>query len=406
MIETQKGIILVGIVFCLFITFNCPSASDYYVNSDTTHKNISDWMNNDAKKGDSLIFNTTHYNLSDTLIISKSVNVKSYKNTKINFILDRNMFYITASSVNFTNLRLKHVYNGEADEDNDDFYGMIVTDGSYKEPYKKINIKNIDINYQIKNYLMNSAIHINKWKGDVKNCNISTKGKLCGGIDVYNNWKGSIINSKIRTEGKYSLNTIMVSKWEGNIINSNISSFGPSSRAIDGDYWSGKIVRCKIYSFNTEKYPTYPLAAVYLPNSKGLIYKTTIKQPNAYAIMISDDVKINKCNLTSKKGLKKYYRCRPELTVYNVKKSKNMYYITIENHGDTDSKPCYISIKTGKIFKKVKIRSLMSYDDYQTVKVKLPTKYTNKYYTKYIKIDYYNQNKENNKKNNYYKFKF
>ena len=417
--KTQKGILLMGIVFCLLITLQGVSAADYYVNNDTTHKNISDWMKNSAKNGDNLIFNSSSYELTNTLVISKSVNIKSNKNTEINFYLDKNMFYITAKSVNFTNLRLKHVSEGK-DYSTSGKYGMIVAKGDFKQ----INIKNTNINFQINNdnlqvlfdrmpgyfppQIWFSAIKINNWKGNIQKCNISTKGELCSGIDV-ENWKGNIINSKIRTEGKNNyFTTIKVIKWKGNLINSSISSCGTSSNVIHGDFWTGKISDSKIYSIFTGKFQLSEiLTGIYLPNSKGLIEKSIIKYPYGYAVMISDNVKIEKSKLSSKKGFKKILRCRPDLMVNHVSKSKNTYDISLHNQGYGKSKPFNIIITTGtgKILKKVKIKSIMG-DRYEFVKIKLPMKYANKYYTKYIQFDNYKQNKKDFKDNYFYEFKF
>ena len=139
--KTRKKLIFVGIVFCLFILVNCASASDYYVNKDTTHKNITDWMKKDAKKGDNLRFNTSSYSLSDTLVISKSVNVKSYKNTKIYFNSSKNLFNVTSNDVNFTGLFLYHVPAEKINYSGSYIISAIATSDSIK----RLNLKNMNI---------------------------------------------------------------------------------------------------------------------------------------------------------------------------------------------------------------------------------------------------------------------
>jgi len=40
---------------CIFVFVSSASAADYYINNDTTHKDITNWMKNNAKSGDKLI---------------------------------------------------------------------------------------------------------------------------------------------------------------------------------------------------------------------------------------------------------------------------------------------------------------------------------------------------------------
>ena len=93
----------------------------------------------------------------------------------------------------------------------------------------------------------------------------------------------------------------------------------------------------------------------------------------------------------------------------SVKKSKKVYKISFSNVGDIKSKSCYLVITyKKKILKKVSVKSLniVLERPQKTVKIAIPSKYANKKYTKTAIIDYYDKNKENNKKNNKYKFKF
>ncbi len=72
-------------ILCLFMSILSVSATNYYVNNDTQQKDIEGWMKNKASTGDNLIFNTSTYELSDTLVVNKKINILSYKNTEINF---------------------------------------------------------------------------------------------------------------------------------------------------------------------------------------------------------------------------------------------------------------------------------------------------------------------------------
>ena len=122
--------------------------------------------------------------------------------------------------------------------------------------------------------------------------------------------------------------------------------------------------------------------------------------------MVSDNVKVTNSSLSSKKGLPKVYRYRPDLIIYNqISVSKNTYSFRIYNTGQINSKACTFALKVGTITKKATVKALSS-GKYTTIKIKLPSKYVGKKYTKSIKIDNYNVNKENNKKNNVGKFKF
>lgn len=89
------------------------SAADLVVNNNTTHKNIDDWMkDNTTVKGDNLVFNVTNYELTDTINVSKSINVKSNSKTQIIFNKNKNMFNITvnnADKINFSGLTLQQM---------------------------------------------------------------------------------------------------------------------------------------------------------------------------------------------------------------------------------------------------------------------------------------------------------
>ena len=65
-------------------------------------------------------------------------------------------------------------------------------------------------------------------------------------------------------------------------------------------------------------------------------------------------------------------------------------------------------MKIYSYIKKIQVKSLEGETDApgKTVKISIPNKYANKKYTKTAIINYYNVNKEYNRRNNYYNFKF
>ncbi|MCL2157337.1 MAG: hypothetical protein FWH54_04860 [Methanobrevibacter sp.] len=530
MFEARKGLIFVVIVFCLFIAVNSTSASNYYVNKDTSHKNITDWIKNDAKKGDNLIFNTSSYSLSNTLVISKSINIKSYKNTKINFNRSKSMFYVTVNSVNFSGLILNHkpLEKINYSYDPNDYYNSYnISSIKVFKSVKHVNFKNISIfaNINVKvlyipnvpyegddfiedSYyedLIYSGISIKEWKGNVKNCHLKiingrginalkwtgnltnstikttndsgirtngwignivnsnfeskgldvkclgiwgifngdiknskflVSGKYSTGIFIQLRWNGNFVNSVVKSKGKFSsglvtrfwTGTILKSKlsaygdsanslynwawWKINIKNSKFLSNGVGSTTIHSDYGTCKISKTRIYGYGSahKKYPKEIPSAIELFDSKGTISQSKIKQKSGYAIKVTDDVNVINCKITSKKGLEKIFRLRSDLKVINVSKSKNTYIITVDNIGQLSSKACYLSFKAKNVYKIAKISKIrlepMTDSIPSEIKITIPKKYANNHYTKTIKLDIYYQNKEYNKKNNLYKFKF
>ncbi|WP_054835056.1 hypothetical protein [Methanobrevibacter arboriphilus] len=109
MSKFAKLIIIMVAVFCLSMLMGSVSAADLTINSNTSYEDIDYWMNDyTTVKGNNLIFNVSNYELSDTLLISKSINIKSNKKTQINFNQNKNMFNITANEITFSGLVLNH----------------------------------------------------------------------------------------------------------------------------------------------------------------------------------------------------------------------------------------------------------------------------------------------------------
>ena len=396
MIILKKIMLMILLIFSLFTIISTVAAANYYVDSNTKHTDITNWMKKDAKKGDNLIFTGPKYDLTNTIVINKPINIKSENKTQINFKNEGDMFEVVVSGVNFDGLSLNH--NGKTDENS----AIYAFGGS-----KKINVRNTDI--KVDN-LYSSAIMVDNWQGNISNCKIDTGTNAWA---VYStNWVGNLVNSKISGYG-YSID---VYKWKGNIVNSEISStdFGGSINAI---YWSGKITKSKISCLGYDYGYDLGYSGVSLYNSKGTITNSTIKVKYGITLGVSDEVKVSNCSIISEKKHPKIFRYRPDLIIDSVKKSGNNYKIQFHNKGPVDSKPCTLVIKYGnKILKKVPIKKTQTLEHGQNnygrdvkvsiIKVVIPAKYANTKYTKTAIIDYYNVNKEYNKKNNQYKFKF
>ena len=388
----KKIVLLSFLVFSFFLIISSVAAANYYVNTSTKHSDIANWMKKDAKNGDNLIFTGSKYDLTDTIVVSKSVNIKSVNKTQINLKKSKNMFNVTVSGVNFDGLSLKL-----SCENYGDYGGVYVICAPYASgSSKKINIKNTDINTT--GY--SEAISIDNWYGNITNCKINMESNdYHVGIGGYK-WVGSIMNSKI-SAGK-RCTPIGFEQWNGNIVNSKIHSKFNSIGSIHR--WSGKITGSNLScpgDLNWE--------GVSLDNSKGTISNSTITVKRGIALGICDEVKVINCSITSGKNYSKIFRYRPDLFIGSVKKSGTTYNIYYDNIMFTDSKPCYLVVKCGDIIlKKIHVNSLKGeiMSPGKTVKVSIPDKYANTKYTKTAIIDYYNENKEYDRKNNYYNFKF
>ncbi len=386
----KKNIIfLVFLVFSVFILISSVSAANFYVNNGTTDKNINDWINKTAKTGDNLIFNTQSYDLTDRLNISKSINIKSYKNTQINFNKPDFMFFITAKKSTISGLTLNHNFEELQ------FFRIDTISGG-----NDIDIKNTIINT---NGPWSSCISL-YGKGNIINSTLNSKSR---GIDIVK-WNGNLSNLKINakdegiSESEYK--EYGRTYWYGNLINTSISS---GKDGIHLQEWKGKIINSKIYTNGSKS------NGINIKYSKGTISKTVVTSKNAYAAKIPNDVKIASSSFSSKKGLSIVYRYLTDLKISRATLSLDKsYHITVVNSGYSPSKSSYLVIKAGKVTKKVPIKSLEPYIPFAktkykiTVKITLPKKYISEKYLKIVKIDYYNKNKEINKKNNIKKFRF
>lgn len=396
---TTKGIIAI-VLFLFLISLSLPSvfASDLTVNSTTTDKDISDWMKSNATvKGDNLIFNTSKYNLNDSINVSKPINIKSNVKTQVSFSKNKNMFNITASGVSFSGLTLSHSGSGSFETLN----SIIFANGSSKT----INIK--DTTFILNgNYMV--AVGITNGKGDITNCNIVGKGTYNHGL-VAGNWTGKVYKSSFSMEKGFSSSIVVIGKlvanisytkinlhdgynslgifvgnWVGNLVNSNISSSGSYVYGVLTEKWTGKISGSKIYTNG------YGAVGVYSNSStKATIYKSTVSAKKGNAVIVSKYVKASSSTLVSAKGSPKVYVFGPYVEFYDVTNygtSRN-YYFKITNYGESTSKTSYLII-TAKGYKKVvKVKPIKA-GKYIKIKVVLPKKYSSSKYIKYAKIQY------------------
>lgn len=338
-----------------------------------------------------MIFNSSSYNLKNSLVISKSINIVSYKNTKINFNKNDDMIKIRANNVNITGLTLNH--NGEG-ESSGDSLSTIFASGSYK----KIDIKNTKIS--IKNSYC-TGVYIEKWIGSFINSSIKTNGNYYSRGILSRHWKGNLANNVISTKGDGSYGIYIKNKWIGNALNNRIFTYGRGATAISSENWQGKINNNRIYT-----YGSLYSDGINLKNSKGSIYKNVVKSKSYYAIRVSDNVKVTSSSLSSRKDLEKIYRYRPDLCIVgDIVKNKTTYSFKVKNIGSLSAKSCYIGIKVDKFLQKIKINSTKSFEVID-IKIDLPKKYATKKYVKTIKLDYYNKIKEISKTNNIHKFKY
>lgn len=374
MVKTKKLIIFLMLVSCFFIVISSASAADLHVKDKTTHKDITNWMKN-AKTGNNLIFDGSSYNLTDTVKINKAINVKSSKNTKINFNKNKPMFKITTSSkVTFSGLTLNYKGHGT----NKSGIGII----SSSQGVKKANFNKVNIN---------------------------SSGNYVAGIEILA-WEGSVSKSKINVNGAWGIG-ISSTQWKGNLVNSYVSVKGACSIAVYSTYWMGKVSGSKIYNKGPDGNPK-PIGAMFV-FAKGTISKCKIETPNGWALRLDKNVKVTGCTLKSSKELPKIYRFVPDLCLsqyyfkksgktysqYNITRSGNTYSITVSNSGLATSKACYLGIKIGSYVKTVKVKALNPTES-TIVKVTIPAKYISNKYVKTIKLDYYNKVKGEDKNNN------
>jgi len=387
------------------------SAENLTVNSNTSHKNITDWMNDATTvKGDNLIFNVSSYELSDTLVLSKHITIKSDKKTQISFNKNKNMFNLTANEISFSGLVLNH--NGKG------AYGTYVSTIFATVPEKTINIKDTSINLK-KDYSV--AVSIGNGKCNFINSQIIGNGIFNYGLVSYNltvNFqKSSVIFNKNQGYGFFVLNKltgdftntkivlqsasmgIFSLKWTGNFINSNITG-KTASYGIYVDKWNGKISGSKMILSGATS------AGLFSKNSKGTIFKSTIHAKKGIAASVSKDVIVSGSSIISKKGKPDVYYFGPRMTILKISSytKSRTYSFKIVNIGESKSKTSYLQISTGKFKKNVKVKGINA-NRIITVKTALPKTYSTSKYKKAVKMIFYNSaGKKESSKILYFKF--
>ncbi len=389
----KKMFLFLMLFACFFVLISSASAADYYVNNGTADKDINTWMKSKSTvKGNNLVFNVTKYELKDTLVINKAINVKSDQKTKIVFSKkNKDMFNASTSGISFTGINID--FNSQGTKKYKPTAIAIV--GSTKT----VNMKDVNVNVNNK---YAGAVGGDSWKGHITNCNFNVLKANSVGISI-SSWSGNLLNSKIITKAESS-NGIIANKWLGDMVDSTVSSYKKNSIAVYAYTWRGNIKNSKITNSGSTKYDPGFVAV----KSKGTIVNSTIKSSKSYAAMVSDSVKITKTSLTSGSKFAKVYRYRPELVFDNrISVSGSTYRFNVTNDGYYASKACHLGVKlsNGKVLKIVKVKAIGAGKSI-FVKVKIPSKYANTKYTKYAKIDYYNKVKEFFEKNNVIKFKF
>ncbi len=391
----KKILILSIMLIAIFgLSVGAVSSASFYVNKNTSHKDITDWINNKAVKADKLIFNTSSYDLNSTIVINKPIYVSSYKNTKVIMNSNTSMFDINTTAVSFIGLNL--INNGKTEYDEDYWPQISCAINGISGNYVKLNLKNTNITSSV-------GIDIYKIDGAISNSKITTQ--LTSIMTSY--WKGNLINSEIKSDltgiGAYKLDTHWNPdlKWAGNIINSNITS---RFESVYCGYWKGKISGSRIYSYGTSTNQKTP--ALVLGYSQGIITKSIARSNSANAIYIRKAVKITSNKLISKKGYSKVHYYLPDLRLGMNDNKNNYIYVQVENSGYENSKSSsYLVYKCGNTIKKAYIPPLKS-GKFVWVKINIPKSMYMKYKIVKFKVDYYNKVKEENEKNNYHTMTF
>jgi hypothetical protein len=351
---------------CFFLLISSASAADFNVNDKTTHKDIINWMKN-AKTGDNLIFSGSSYNLTNTINVNKGINIKSSKNTKINFNRNKVMFNVkTSNKVTFSGLTLNHNGRGK-------YIKPLSVISAPRNSINQINFNRVSINSD-KDYI--DGITIPHWIGSVSRSQININGHNSGGISS--------------------------EEWKGNLVNSRVSVKGDDAVSVYSRHWSGKLSGSKVY--NHGFYQSGRPIGVMLISAKGTISKCVVEVPNGAALRLDRNVKVGGSTLTSQKGTPKIYRFLPDLTLNLTKRSGNTYHIVVSNIDLGSSRSSHLGISIGKYVKTAKVKSLTSGES-TTVKVTMPSKYISRTHIKTAKIDYYNRVRETNKENNIINFR-
>jgi len=385
---------LLFILFLLMFVLSSVNAADFVVGPNTSFREINFWIkDNSTMKGDNLIFNSSSYKLEDTLIITKSINIKSDIKAQISYDGNREMFNIATDQVSFSGLILNHNGVGTSTK-----YVNCVYSAS---PSKIINFDSIVFNLN-GNYA--SAISTNLWKGNLNNSIINGNANYNFGI-ISDSWNGSVYNSSFSLNKKNSIGITIFIKWKGNFENSGIYTQGIKSGGIFANYWIGNSIKGSIINTGDNSVGIYlekwtgniietrvlsnsiNSKGVYAFYSKGIIHKSNIQAKKGNAIIISKRVIVTKTYALSKKGKPKIYVFGPRLEISKVKYKKKDFYAHTFNSGEFASKPARILLWVGpyKIF--IKLASVGPKQSVRT-KIPIPAKYLNSKYTKYLKIYY------------------
>ena len=382
--------------FLIVLTLGSVSAANLIVTENTTQNDINNWMkDNNTVKGDNLIFTSSKYDLNDTIVVSKSVNIKSNVKTSINFNKNKNMFNVTTSDkVCFSGLNLNHNGMGISKE-----VVRLIFSNNTKSI---VNIMNVNFNLNnrylagivIKNWKGNISGSIFKsiekgnigvgsanWTGNIYKTSISTPG---GAGIVVLNWKGNISNSKIYFSGKKSFGIGAVN-WTGNLYNSNILSVNKGF-GVFIDKWNGKVSNTII---NIKGSPSCGFLAN--KSSRGTIFNSKIYAKKGSAILITKNVKIIKIKALSASSIENILiigpRVYPESSQSYINSKSLLYKIKVSNFGESKSKTSYLTFKYGKYKKEIKIKALKPGKS-TIVKVLIPKSF--KTYKKRVTITYYN----------------
>jgi len=391
-----KILIITTFILSLLMLIGSVSAADLTVNSNTSHKDITDWMNSGTTvSGNNLIFNVSSYELSDTLLVSKSINIKSDKKTQINFKQNKNMFNISANQISFSGLVLNH--NGKG------VYGAPVSTILAPIPAKTITIRDTTINLRndysiaismgsgkcnfinsqiIGNGMYNYGVVALDLNVNFQNSQIRFNKNFGSGILTYNKLTGDFTNTKISLQSE-SLG-ISSPEWVGNFINSEITG-NSDSWGIYVDKWNGKLSSSKIVFSGVRSY------GVHSKNGLGTISKSTIHAKNGVAVYASKNVKASASSVISRKNFPGLYYIGPRVVPLRVSSTTrtNTYTFRISNIGESKSKVSQLRISVGKFKKTAKVKEI-SKGNIITVKVKLPSKYATTKTKKTANIIFYN----------------
>ena len=380
--KLNKLITMMLSLLCLLILVGSVSATDLTVNSDTSNKNIADWMDSDTTvSGSNLVFNVTSYELSDTLVVSKPINIKSDKNTQINFNKNTEMIHITANTVNFSGLTLNHggrgVYGNPA--------ATILAPGTTA---KTINIVDTSINlrgdYSVGvaigngrlsfinshirgNGIYNYGVVANDITVNFQRSSIVLNKNYGSGVLAYTKLAGDFTNTRINLQS--SSMGIFAPQWTGRFINGEITGKA-NSYGINANRWNGQVSGSRIILSGTNS------EGIFSRNSKGTISRSTIHVRNGRAVAVSGNVKVSGSSAISKKGTPGVYYFGPRMHVLRVStttKSK-IYTFRITNVGESKSRVSKLSITSGKFKRTVNVKSVNAGRTI-TLRVTLPSKF-------------------------------